>query len=58
MFMEMNRAISQACLHPVIGRSYPFEHAIYALSFSAGGKTFRENGRSRHRLSGSIQDEP
>jgi NADPH:quinone reductase-like Zn-dependent oxidoreductase len=40
MFMEMNRAISAASLHPVIARSYPFEHAIYAYHFQQAAKHF------------------
>jgi NADPH:quinone reductase-like Zn-dependent oxidoreductase len=40
MFMEMNRAISQVRLHPVIARAYPFEHAIYAYHFQQAAKHF------------------
>jgi NADPH:quinone reductase-like Zn-dependent oxidoreductase len=40
MFREMNRAISQTRLHPVIARAYPFEDALYAYHFQQTAKHF------------------
>ena len=39
-FMDMNRAIAQQKMKPVVDKVFPFEEAREALEFAAAGKHF------------------